>query len=128
MPSGITHSNKDVLFKVLSRSYQNISLAAYGLDIPRIKQMLPTDYPAVTATEIHADNAFLLEDGSLYLQEYESTVAPDNFIKYTRYACAAVDMLRKDGIKVENIIIGVIYTGDIMQAPRSTISVRYASR
>ena len=75
MPDGITHSNKDVLFKVLSQYYENKSLAVYGFtDMPKIKRLLPSDYPAVTATEIHADNTFLLEDDSLLLLEFESTV------------------------------------------------------
>ena len=117
MPGGITHSNKDVLFKVLEQLYKDKSLAVYGLDIPKIKRMLPSSFPAVTATEVHADNLFLLEDDSLYLQEYESTVSPDDGIKYAKYICAAVEMLKKEGVKVKNVIIGVIYTGDIVKAP-----------
>ena len=72
MADGITHSNKDVLFKALSRCYENKSLAAYGLNLPKIKMLLPTNYPVVTAKEIYADNAFLLEDNSLLILEYES--------------------------------------------------------
>jgi len=61
VPEGITHHNKDVMFKVLSRNYENKSLAVYGLNVPIIKRLLPANYPAVTATEIHADNPFLEE-------------------------------------------------------------------
>jgi len=84
LPSGITHSNKDVMFKVLSRNYKDKSFAVYGLDLPRVKQLLPTNYPAVTATEIHAENAFLLEDGSLLVLEYESNPGKKDFWKYNR--------------------------------------------
>ena len=66
----ISHSNKDILFKLLAESYKNKSLAVYGLDIPKIKRMLPANYPIITATEIHSDNCFILEDDSLYIQEY----------------------------------------------------------
>ena len=117
MPDGISYNNKDVLMKVLSQLYRNKSLSAYGLDIPRIKQMLPADYPAVTANEYRGDNAFLLEDDSLYIQEYESTVEPDDFIKYTEYVTRAYKQLKTQGVKVGKIIIGVIYTGDILNAP-----------
>ena len=117
MKNDITYKNKDVLFKVLDQNYKNKSLSAYGLDIPRIKRMLPSNYPSVSATEIYADNPFLLEDDSLYLQEYESTVESEDGLKYTRYICSAVEQLRKEGIKVKNVIIGVIYTGDIISAP-----------
>jgi len=113
MPDGITHSNKDVMFKVLSQSYENKSLAVYGLNLPRIKQLLPANYPAVTATEIHAENPFLLEDDSLLILEYESSPTQDDFLKYGKYTINALERLHKDGIKVTRVIIAVIYTSDI---------------
>ena len=116
MPDGITHSNKDVMFKFLSRQYENKSLAAYGLKLPRIKRLLSGDYPVVTATETHADNPFLLEDGSLLILEYESTVNKDDFLKYTGYVTNALKQLHKESIKVERVIIAVVYTWDITAA------------
>ena len=98
---------------MFSRQYENKSLAAYGLKLPRIKRLLSGDYPAVTATETHADNPFLLEDGSLLILEYESTVNEDDFLKYNGYVTNAIKQLRKEGIRVERVIIAVVYTGDI---------------
>ena len=117
MPNGITHNNKDVIFKVLSQHYQNKSLAVYGLDLPRIKRLLPADYPSVTATEIHADNPFLLEDGSLLILEYESKPTREDFLKYTKYVVNAIERLRKEGLTIKNVIIAVVYTSDIKKAP-----------
>ena len=117
MPDGITHSNKDVLFKFLSRQYENKSLAAYGLKLPRIKRLLSGNYPTVTATEIYADNPFLLEDDSLLILEYESTVKEEDFLKYCKYTINAVERLRNEGTKVKRVVIAVIYTGDIKTAP-----------
>ena len=116
MPDGITQSNKDVMFKVLSQSYTNKSLAVYGLDLPRIKSMLPGSYPAVTATETHADNPFLLEDGTLLILEYESTTSKDDFLKYAGYVVNAFRRLRKEGVEVTSVVIAVVYTGDIAVA------------
>ena len=117
MPDGITHYNKDVLFKVLSRNYENKSLAAYGLDLPRIKRLLPGNYPSVTATETRADNPFLLEDGTLLILEYESTVSPDDFLKYAGYVAGSLKQLKREGVSVTKAVIAVIYTGDITSAP-----------
>jgi predicted transposase/invertase (TIGR01784 family) len=104
--------------KVLAQLYQNKSLAVYGLDIPKIKRMLPANYPTITATEYCGDNAFLLEDDTLYIQEYESVINPDeDFVKYTRYILPALEQLKQDGIKVKEVIIGVIYTSDVLEAP-----------
>ena len=113
MPDGITHSNKDVMLKVLSQNYENKSLAVYGLNVPRIKRLLPANYPAVTATEIHAENPFLLEDDSLLILEYESSPTQEDFLKYNKYTINALERLQKEGIRVAKVIIAVIYTGDI---------------
>ena len=117
MPDGITRSNKDVLFKVLSQSYENKSLAVYGLDLPRIKRLLPGSYPAVIAKETHADNPFLLEDDTLLILEYESTATADDFLKYAGYVTNALKQLRKEGVGATRVVIAVIYTGDIERAP-----------
>ena len=116
MPDGITHNNKDVMFKVLSQYYKNKSLSVYGLNLPKIKQLLPSNYPAVTATEIYADNAFMLEDDSLLILEYESNPTQKDFLKYNKYVINALEQLDKDGIKVNRITVAVIYTGDIKAA------------
>ena len=113
MSDRISYNNKDILFKVLSQYYQNKSLEVYGLNIPRIKQLLPSNFPAVTATEIHAENAFLLVDDSLFILEYESSATLMNFIKYNKYAINAYERLHNEGYNIKRVIIAVIYTGDI---------------
>ena len=117
MPDGIAHNNKDILFKVLSQNYENKSLAVYGLNLPRIKRLLPSSYPSVTATETHADNPFLLEDGTLLILEYESSASRDDFLKYAGYVMNALRRLRDEDVEVTRVVIAVIYTGDIKAAP-----------
>jgi hypothetical protein len=46
----------------------------YGLELPPIKAVLPTNLPDIKANELRADNVFLLEDDSLLIVDYESTV------------------------------------------------------
>ena len=65
MPKGIAYHNKDVLFKILSETYKEKSFRAYGLDLPRIKEVLPTNLPHISADEKRMDNLFLLEDDTL---------------------------------------------------------------
>jgi hypothetical protein len=116
MPEGITHKNKDVLFKVLSQHYPNKSFAVYGLNVPRIKKLLPSTYPVVTAKEIYSDNVFLLVDGSILILEYESAVSIKNFLKYTKYIVSVAELLMADGVSFSKIILAVIYTGDVNEA------------
>ena len=42
---GIVYQNKDILFKILGQTYKEKSFAAYGIDLPRIRALLPTDLP-----------------------------------------------------------------------------------
>ena len=116
MADGITHDNKDVLFKVLSQNYKNKSFEALGLSLPKIKEVLPTQLPSVSATEIRADNIFLLEDGRILIVDYESQVKVENFIKYLGYIHAVLKLFFNQNEKVYNIAVLVIYTGDIKSA------------
>ena len=43
--SGITYHNKDVLSKILAENFKDKSLKVYGIDVPKIKQILPTNLP-----------------------------------------------------------------------------------
>jgi len=117
MSDGITYQNKDVLLKVLSQNYENKSFEALGLKLPKIKKVLPTNLPKITATELRADNIFLLEDDRILIVDYESTVKQENFIKYVEYILAVLKMYFGSEKKVYNIIVAVIYTGDIKEAP-----------
>jgi len=117
MSGGITHNNKDVMFKVLSQYYGNKSFAVYGLDVPRVKRLLSSDYPSVTATEVYGDTIFELVDESLFILEYESSPKMTDFLKYCKYAIHAMERAYIDDGKMRNIIIGVVYTGDIKNAP-----------
>ena len=72
MSDGIVYQNKDIEFKLLSDVYKEKSFEAYGLKIPRIKEVLPTNLPTVSANEKHMDNLFLLEDDTYAIVDYES--------------------------------------------------------
>jgi len=117
MADGITHDNKDVLFKVLSQNYRNKSFEALGLDLPKIKEVLPTQLPSVSAAEVRADNIFLLEDGRILIVDYESKSKLENFIKYLGYVHGILKLRFNPDKKICDITMAVIYTGDITEAP-----------
>ena len=45
MSEGIAYQNKDILFKILGQTYKEKSFAAYGIDLPPIRELLPTSLP-----------------------------------------------------------------------------------
>ncbi|MBB6283413.1 hypothetical protein HNR34_001760 [Geobacillus subterraneus] len=65
MLNGISYHAKNILLKSPSALYQNQFLDVYGLhELPRIKALLPNEFPSVRADDKRADTVFLLEDDS----------------------------------------------------------------
>lgn len=116
MSEGIAYQNKDIEFKVLSESFKEKSFAAYGLNLPRIKDVLPTNLPAVSANELRMDNLFLLEDHTYALVDYESENTVEDRIKYVDYIARIVKRFYKENAVIPGIRMVVIYTGDVEQA------------
>lgn len=116
MSEGIAYQNKDIEFKILSESYRERSFEAYGLKLPRIKEVLPTNLPAVSANEMRMDNLFLLEDDTYALVDYESVDAVKDRIKYMDYISRVTRRLYDESGKIPVIRMIVIYTGDVEKA------------
>ncbi len=85
MSEGIVYQNKDIEFKLMVETYKEKSFEAYGLNLPKIKEVLPTNLPAVSANEMRIDNLFLLEDDTLAIVDYESEDKVSNRVKYINY-------------------------------------------
>ena len=109
---GIAYQNKDILFKILGQTYKEKSFAAYGIDLPRIRELLPTDLPKISANEKSIDNLFLLEDGTYAIVDYESAYRRISKIKYLNYIARVMEKYYKEDEKF-NLRLIVIYTGDV---------------
>ena len=102
MPEGIAYQNKDIEFKLMSETYKEKSFEAYGLKLPKIKEVLPTNLPAVSANEMRIDNLFLLEDDTVAIVDYESEDKTSNRVKYINYIGRI--MQRYDSHKIAKFI------------------------
>ena len=109
---GIVYQNKDILFKILGQTYKEKSFAAYGIDLPRIREVLPTDLPKISANEKSIDNLFLLEDGTYAIVDYESVYKRISKIKYLNYIARVMEKYYKEDENF-NLRLIVIYTGDV---------------
>ena len=115
--TGITAQNKDVVSKWFGETMRNRSLSVYGVDVPKIVDVRPTNLPAIETNEKRMDNLFLLEDGSYAILDYESDYRITNKIKYGGYALRLLRRLQKEGINIldAKIRIIIIYTADVSQ-------------
>lgn len=116
MSDGIAYQNKDIEFKMLSESFKERSFEAYGLKLPRIKEVLPTNLPAVLANELRVDNLFRLEDDTLALVDYEAEDKVSNRIKYVNYIGRIMKRYYEGCHEIPDIRMIVIYTGDVRKA------------
>lgn len=115
MSEGIAYQNKDIVFKILGETYKNKSFSAYGIDLPPIKTMLPTNLPQISANEKSIDNLFLLEDGTYAIVDYESEYKKINKVKYMNYIARVMAKYLKEDAEF-NLRLIIIYTGDVKSA------------
>lgn len=111
--SPIAWQNKDITAKYFGENLKGKSFAVYGLKLPEIKEVQPTNLPAIEANELRLDNLFLLEDHSLALVDYESTYADSNKIKYLNYIVRTLKRNMDQNNFPCKIRMIVIYTADI---------------
>ncbi|MDO4469381.1 MAG: hypothetical protein Q4C84_05995 [Bacillota bacterium] len=116
MSEGIVYQNKDIEFKLMSETYKEKSFEAYGLNLPKIKAVLPTNLPAVFANEMRIDNLFLLEDDTVAIVDYESEDKVSNRVKYVNYIGRVMKRYDSQGMKIPDLRMIVIYTGDVEKA------------
>ena len=74
----IAYQNKDIASKILSEQFRGKSFSVYGIDLPEIEDIRPTNLPAVEADELRLDNLFLLADCSYVFVDYESEYREKN--------------------------------------------------
>lgn len=118
----IAYQNKDVTSKVLAENFKGKTFRVYGLDLPQIKQALPTNLPAVKANELRLDNLFELADGSVAVVDYESDYDKADKVKYLNYLAGIASRYLNEKKECPQLRMIVIYTGDVQ---RSRVSAEY---
>ena len=113
--SEISYQNKDIVSKVFADRFKGKTLEVYGVNVPRVVDVLPTNLPDFAANELKIDNLFLLEDGSVAIIDYESEFKPVNKNKYLNYIARVVKRYENEGVYDVKVRMIVIYTGDVLR-------------
>lgn len=113
MSEGIAYQNKDIISKVFTESFGSKSLEVYGLHVPKVVGLLPTNLPAVEANELRIDNLLELEDGAIGILDYESDYSEEDKAKYLNYIARVYKRLISEGKGDKNVRMIVIYTADV---------------
>ncbi|HBA50874.1 MAG TPA: hypothetical protein DCZ91_24370 [Lachnospiraceae bacterium] len=109
----MAYQNKDITSKLLAENFGGKSFRVYGLDIPEVKAVLPTNIPTVRANELRLDNLFELADGTVALVDYESEYKKADKVKYLNYLAGIANRYQKQKQDCPTLRMIVIYTGDI---------------
>ena len=116
MSDGIAYQNKDIEFKLISETFKEKSFEAYGLNLPKMKAVLPTKLPKVSGNEKRMDHLFLLEDDTVAIVDYEAEDKLANRVKYVNYIARVMERYMKDSGMIPDLRMIVIYTGDVEHA------------
>ena len=118
----IAYQNKDITSKVLAEHFKGKTFQVYGLDVPPIKQALPTNIPAVKANELRLSLGmkrfltslyFLSKGKSITGRNYESAYKEADKVKYLNYLAGIAGRYQKEKKECPILRMIVIYTGDI---------------
>ncbi len=118
----IAYQNKDITSKLLAENLKGKSFRVYGLDLPEIRHVLPTNIPTVKANELRLDNIFELADGTAVIVDYESAYSEGDKVKYLNYLAGIASRYQKEKEPCPKLRMVVIYTGDIK---RKQVSMEY---
>lgn len=111
----VAYQNKDIVSKIFGEAMKEKSLKAYGLNVPKVVDVLPTNLPALELNELRIDNIFVLEDGSYAIIDYESKYRYRNKVKYLSYVLRILRRLIRDKVDLRKVKIRIIiiYTADV---------------
>ena len=109
----IAWQNKDIISKIFAENLKGKSLEVYGIHVPEVEAVLPTNLPLIQADELRIDNVFLLKDQSLAIIDYESSFSTDDKWKYIGYIRRIAQYYSKEWNRELVIRMIVIYTADI---------------
>ena len=112
---GIAYQNKDISSKYFADEYKNTLFKVFGLDLPDIVSVEPTELPAVEVNDMAMDNRFLLADGSYAIIDYESDYSEEKKVKYLSYVARLFKRVYNQTKEIPRIRIIIIYTADVKE-------------
>ena len=116
----ISWQNKDIISKAFAENLKGKSLEVYGIHVPEVEEVLPTNLPSIQANELRLDNAFRFKDQSIGLIDYESAYSENDKLDYIDYLSRVLRYYRKEWKREITVRMIVIYTADVEREQVST--------
>jgi RecG-like helicase len=110
--SNIAHNYQDIIFKKMTELFKDETLEYYGLNLPKIVSVKPTELPTIKVSNQNMDFVFELEDNSLLHLEFQTTHKKADLLRFLQYDLA---LYAKEKRKINTV---VIYSGKYKKAKK----------
>jgi len=110
--SNIAHNYQDIIFKKMAELFKDETLEYYGLNLPKIVSVKPTELPTIKVSNQNMDFVFELEDNSLLHLEFQTTHKKADLLRFLQYDLA---LYAKEKRKINT---AVIYSGKYKKAKK----------
>ena len=117
----VPYQNKDLMMKILADSLHGKCFSVFGVDLPEIERVLPTEFPAVTVDDRLADYCILLTDGSVVVVDFESAYKRKKKHSYIDYMNRASQWIHEKYGKYLRMRLLVVYTGDVLRGSTENV-------
>ncbi len=111
----VAYQNKDISSKFMAEKFRDTFFKVYGLDIPDIVRVEPTELPAIEVNDMSMDNLFYLKDGSYAIVDYESEYSEENKVKYLGYVARVLKRVYNQTKSIPRLRVVIIYTADVVK-------------
>ena len=109
----VAYQNKDISSKVFAEEFKNTYFKVFGLDLPDIVSIEPTELPAIEVNDKEMDKLYYLADGTCAIVDFESVYSEENKVKYLGYVARVFKRVYNQSKKIPKLRVVIIYTADV---------------
>lgn len=109
----VAYQNKDISSKAFAEEFKNTYFKVFGLDLPDIVSIEPTELPAIEVNDKEMDKLYYLADGTCAIVDFESVYSEENKVKYLGYVARVFKRVYNQSKKIPKLRVVIIYTADV---------------
>ncbi len=109
----IAYQNKDISAKAFAEDFKDTFFKVFGLDLPSIVRVEPTELPAIEVNDMTMDRLYYLADGTHAIIDFESKYSEENKVKYLGYIARLLKRVYNQTRRIPKLRVIIIYTADV---------------
>lgn len=106
----VSKKAKDIIQKYIAGAFKDVSLDFYGINTPKIKELINVELPIIDINDNSTDFIFLLEDNTYLHLEFQTVYNKDDLIRFWSYD---LRLYLRDKRKIHTVIVYASSVKDI---------------